>query len=100
MENSLQPVIFATKVRIYPYNQYERTVCLRVEVVGCPTDGEYWDLWPLVSGTERDTSNLQSEVDDEWLPINQRRRMRLLRLLTADGECIPNYLTLCPPASP
>lgn len=40
VENVLQPVILATKVRIYPYNQYERTVCLRVEVVGCPTEGE------------------------------------------------------------
>lgn len=40
VENVLQPVVFATKIRIYPYNQYERTVCLRVEVVGCPTDGE------------------------------------------------------------
>ena len=40
VENVLQPVIFATKIRIYPYNQYERTVCLRVEVVGCPSDGE------------------------------------------------------------
>lgn len=40
-ENLLQPIIFATKIRIYPYNQYERTVCLRVEVVGCPSDGEY-----------------------------------------------------------
>lgn len=40
-ENLLQPIVFATKIRIYPYNQYERTVCLRVEVVGCPTDGEY-----------------------------------------------------------
>lgn len=42
VENVLQPVIFATKIRIYPYNQYERTVCLRVEIVGCPSDGEYY----------------------------------------------------------
>ncbi|XP_065358097.1 discoidin domain-containing receptor 2-like [Calliphora vicina] len=36
VENVLQPIIFATKIRIYPYSQYDRTVCLRAEVVGCP----------------------------------------------------------------
>ncbi|XP_061386918.1 discoidin domain-containing receptor tyrosine kinase B-like, partial [Musca vetustissima] len=36
VENVLQPIIFASKVRIYPYSQYDRTVCLRAEVVGCP----------------------------------------------------------------
>ncbi|XP_037031217.1 discoidin domain-containing receptor 2 isoform X2 [Bradysia coprophila] len=35
VENALQPIIFASKVRIYPYSQYDRTVCLRAEVVGC-----------------------------------------------------------------
>ncbi|XP_054744294.1 discoidin domain-containing receptor 2 [Anastrepha obliqua] len=35
VENVLQPIIFASKVRIYPYSQYDRTVCLRAEVVGC-----------------------------------------------------------------
>ncbi|KAL9926557.1 discoidin domain-containing receptor 2 [Glossina fuscipes fuscipes] len=36
VENILQPIIFASKVRIYPYSQYDRTVCLRAEIVGCP----------------------------------------------------------------
>uniref|UniRef100_A0A1I8PY60 Protein kinase domain-containing protein n=1 Tax=Stomoxys calcitrans TaxID=35570 RepID=A0A1I8PY60_STOCA len=36
VENILHPVIYASKVRIYPYSQYDRTVCLRAEVVGCP----------------------------------------------------------------
>ncbi|XP_011176649.1 discoidin domain-containing receptor 2 isoform X2 [Zeugodacus cucurbitae] len=35
VENIMQPIIFASKVRIYPYSQYDRTVCLRAEVVGC-----------------------------------------------------------------
>ncbi|XP_030377793.1 discoidin domain-containing receptor 2 [Scaptodrosophila lebanonensis] len=35
VENTLQPSIFASKVRIYPYSQYDRTVCLRAEIVGC-----------------------------------------------------------------
>ncbi|XP_037731519.1 uncharacterized protein LOC119562399 isoform X1 [Drosophila subpulchrella] len=38
VENALQPIIFASKIRIYPYGQYDRTVCLRVEIVGCPWD--------------------------------------------------------------
>ncbi|XP_055903632.1 discoidin domain-containing receptor 2-like [Eupeodes corollae] len=36
VENLLQPIIFASKIRIYPYSQYDRTVCMRAEVVGCP----------------------------------------------------------------
>lgn len=48
VENVLHPIIFATKIRIFPYNQYERTVCLRVEVVGCPNDGEYHILSDVV----------------------------------------------------
>ncbi|KAH8378402.1 hypothetical protein KR093_011154 [Drosophila rubida] len=36
VENALQPIIFASKIRIYPYGQYDRTICLRAEIVGCP----------------------------------------------------------------
>ncbi|KAH8325709.1 hypothetical protein KR067_004847 [Drosophila pandora] len=35
VENVLHPSVFASKVRIYPYSQYDRTVCLRAEIVGC-----------------------------------------------------------------
>lgn len=31
----------AQKVRIYPYSQYDRTVCLRAELIGCIWDGEF-----------------------------------------------------------
>lgn len=41
MERELQPIIIAQKIRIYPYSQYDRTVCLRAELIGCPFDGEY-----------------------------------------------------------
>lgn len=34
-------MIFASKIRIYPYSQYDRTVCLRVEIFGCPWEGNY-----------------------------------------------------------
>lgn len=41
VERELQPIIVAQKIRIYPYSQYDRTVCLRAELIGCPFDGEY-----------------------------------------------------------
>lgn len=41
VENMLQPIIIASKVRIYPYSQYDRTVCLRIELVGCPWTGKF-----------------------------------------------------------
>lgn len=40
VENVLQPMILASKIRIFPYSQYDRTVCLRAEIVGCIWDGE------------------------------------------------------------
>lgn len=41
MENVLQPMIVAQKVRIFPYSQYDRTVCMRAELIGCAWDGEF-----------------------------------------------------------
>ncbi|XP_017300043.1 uncharacterized protein LOC108252543, partial [Diaphorina citri] len=35
----LLPLIFATKVRILPYSLHRRTVCLRMEVLGCLARG-------------------------------------------------------------
>uniref|UniRef100_A0A182UCV1 F5/8 type C domain-containing protein n=1 Tax=Anopheles melas TaxID=34690 RepID=A0A182UCV1_9DIPT len=40
VEQALQPIIFASKIRIYPYSQYDRTVCLRAEIIGCEWEGE------------------------------------------------------------
>ena len=31
----------ATKVRFIPYSEYPRTVCMRVELYGCPWEREY-----------------------------------------------------------
>lgn len=42
-KNELQPVIIASKVRIYPFSQYDRTVCLRAEIVGCLWNGEWFN---------------------------------------------------------
>ena len=33
-----KPPLLATKVRIVPYSQHPRTVCLRLELLGCPVD--------------------------------------------------------------
>lgn len=45
VERELQPIIIAQKVRIFPYSQYDRTVCLRTELIGCPFDGEWMSDW-------------------------------------------------------
>ncbi|ETN58804.1 hypothetical protein AND_009606 [Anopheles darlingi] len=41
VEQVLQPIIFATKIRIYPYSLYDRTVCLRAEIIGCEWEGKF-----------------------------------------------------------
>lgn len=39
-KQELDPPIFASKVRFYPYSYHKRTVCMRVELYGCRwTDG-------------------------------------------------------------
>ncbi|VEN41262.1 unnamed protein product [Callosobruchus maculatus] len=35
----LMPTIFASKIRILPHSIHRRTVCLRMELLGCPYDG-------------------------------------------------------------
>lgn len=39
MENQLDPVIIAAKIRLLPYSMHRRTVCLRLELLGCPFQG-------------------------------------------------------------
>ena len=34
--NDLVPSVVATKVRFLPYSRHPRTVCMRVELYGCP----------------------------------------------------------------
>nr|XP_024218866.1 discoidin domain-containing receptor 2 isoform X2 [Halyomorpha halys] len=36
VEQKIDPVIVATKVRFIPYSVHFRTVCMRVEIIGCP----------------------------------------------------------------
>ncbi|CAH1372606.1 discoidin domain-containing receptor 2-like [Tenebrio molitor] len=35
----LMPPVFASKVRILPYSVHRRTICLRIELLGCPYEG-------------------------------------------------------------
>jgi len=35
-KRDLDPIILARKIRFYPYSHHRRTVCMRVEVYGCP----------------------------------------------------------------
>lgn len=44
VEQILQPIIFASKIRIYPYSEYDRTVCLRAEIIGCVWDGKSLEI--------------------------------------------------------
>ncbi|XP_039301403.1 discoidin domain-containing receptor tyrosine kinase B-like, partial [Nilaparvata lugens] len=38
-EQKLDPVLLASKVRFVPYSVHVRTVCMRVEILGCPWKG-------------------------------------------------------------
>ena len=37
----LVPVILASRVRFHPYSPHQRTICMRVEIYGCPADGQF-----------------------------------------------------------
>ncbi|CAG9781679.1 unnamed protein product [Diatraea saccharalis] len=39
-KNHLEPPIWASRVRYIPYSAHRRTVCMRVEVYGCPWTGQ------------------------------------------------------------
>lgn len=42
-EQIFDPPIIATKIRFIPYTTHIRTVCMRVELYGCPWNGK-WNL--------------------------------------------------------
>lgn len=41
VSHRLMPTVYATKIRVLPYSVHRRTVCLRVEIKGCPAGGEF-----------------------------------------------------------
>ena len=44
VKQDLNPVVLASKVRFHPYSPHQRTICMRVEVYGCPYHGEFVPL--------------------------------------------------------
>jgi discoidin domain receptor family protein 2 len=49
VEQRLDPPVLATKIRIVPYSEHVRTVCMRIELVGYRWQGKYHSfLYPHV----------------------------------------------------
>lgn len=42
--NLLNPPLIASAIRILPYSNHSRTVCLRVGLVGCPFEGRWFNI--------------------------------------------------------
>lgn len=42
VEQTLEPPILATRLRILPQSVHVRTVCMRLEIVGCYWTGNYY----------------------------------------------------------
>ena len=67
VKNDLDPVILASKVRFHPYSNFRRTVCMRVELYGCP-----WDAgvvaYSMPQGDKRGTAYefYDWTYDGEW----------------------------------
>ena len=43
VENALDPPALASRIRIVPFSRHQRTVCMRIELKGCPYSGEFPD---------------------------------------------------------
>ncbi|XP_050420548.1 discoidin domain-containing receptor tyrosine kinase B-like isoform X3 [Adelges cooleyi] len=62
----LLPPVFATQVRILPYSIHRRTVCLRAEIRGCPSDhGIISYTIPIDSSSGDNTDGGDSSYDGE-----------------------------------
>lgn len=42
VEQKVDPILVASKVRFIPYSTHVRTVCMRVDLLGCPWHGKYY----------------------------------------------------------
>ncbi|CAH1390363.1 unnamed protein product [Nezara viridula] len=40
VSHKLMPPVFANQIRVLPYSVHRRTVCLRIELLGCPFTGK------------------------------------------------------------
>ena len=41
VNNTLDPPIFAQKIRLMPFSEHPRTPCVRLEYMGCPFKGTF-----------------------------------------------------------
>ncbi|XP_025835674.1 discoidin domain-containing receptor 2-like [Agrilus planipennis] len=62
--HKLMPPIFASKLRILPYSVHRRTVCLRVELLGCLYDGGVIS-YSAPTGSDPDLGLVDSSYDGE-----------------------------------
>ncbi|KAK9499609.1 hypothetical protein O3M35_002624 [Rhynocoris fuscipes] len=47
VEQKVDPILIASKIRFIPYSVHLRTVCMRVDVLGCPWQGRYYFFYLL-----------------------------------------------------
>ncbi|KAJ8683779.1 hypothetical protein QAD02_019571, partial [Eretmocerus hayati] len=68
VSRELVPPIFATQVRILPHSEHRRTVCLRVELRGCPDhSGIVSYEMPESPATELSDTSYDGERSNGWL---------------------------------
>lgn len=61
VENLLNPPIIANKIRVLPFSRHPRTVCMRVEIKGCPFTGKH-GLMTLVLALTSNFLHLKSSL--------------------------------------
>lgn len=96
VENLLQPVIFASKIRIYPYSQYDRTVCLRAEVVGCIWNGKYCELYPFSRSFVSNSLQIVSNNLNEFLYPICKKNHKMTRMNVSTIFSLFFYLHFTP----
>ena len=72
VKQDLNPVVLASKVRFHPYSPHQRTICMRVEVYGCPYDGKWGPTHLLSSSATIMEFSFNNEFDSR---ISDRRKI-------------------------
>lgn len=88
-KHELEPPIWATKIRFLPYSYHRRTVCMRVELYGCPwNDGIV--SYSMPQGDKRSNWEFfDATYDGYW----DGQLLRGLGQLT-DGKTGPDYFKM------
>lgn len=86
----LEPVIWASKIRFVPYSYHRRTVCMRVELYGCPwNDGILSYSMPQGDKRTPEWEFYDASYDGYWNEELQRGLGQL-----TDGIIGPDYLKM------